>query len=212
MKKKYLSSLFYASMLLLVLAGCSSSNETKAEDPKEDQTEVATDTEKDDAEGSSEEKEEEEAYDDSDLVEAVETSPVYPEVNFQNINWFWGSPDRQSTGGIWVYTSETIPSGYESTVDWETKDLLLVQINDPKYIDHSMEFKALQKIDDDVVKIVVSLKPDDTKTDKEVARRYASVDKDELVGKKFLVETVEGDKVDVGLNVKTSEISGSEEE
>lgn len=210
MKIKYFTSLLYASLLLLVLAGCSSSNETKAEEQTEDQTEVTTETEENNPEGSSEKEEEE--YDEADLVEAVETSPVYPEVTFQNINWFWGSPDRQPTGGIWVYTSETIPSGYETTVDWETKDLLLVQINDPKYIGHSMEFKALQKVDDDVVKIVVGLKPDDTKTDKEVARRYASVDKGELEGKKFLVETVEGDKVNVGLNVKTSEISGSDGE
>ncbi len=201
---------------MLLLVGCSASNETEAQNDK--QSEVTSEQEKDnDQESNKENKEsskenDEESYDDSDLIEAVETSPVYPEITFQNINWFWGSPDRQPTGGIWVYTSETIPSGYESTVDWETKDLLLVQVNDPKYIDHSMDFKALQKIDDDIVKIVVSLKQDDTKTDKEVARRYASVDKGELEGKKFLVETVEGDKVDVGLNVKTSEISGSEAE
>ncbi|RKJ48560.1 hypothetical protein D7X33_33400, partial [Butyricicoccus sp. 1XD8-22] len=115
----------------------------------------------------------------------------------------------QPNGGIWVYTAETIPSGFDDTVDWETKDLLLVQVNDPKYVDHEMEFKALQILEDDVVKIIVSLEPDEYSSNKEVARRYASVEKGQLEGKKFIVETVEGDKVDVGLQVKTSEISGS---
>ncbi len=210
---KLLSSIFYASVLLLVLAGCSSSNETEAQNDPVDQTNVENENkdskEKDNESASSEN--EKESYDESDLVEAVETAPVYPEISLQNINWFYGSPDRQPNGGIWVYTSETIPSGYENTVDWESKDLLLVQVNDPQYIDHEMKIKALQVIEDDVVKIVVSIEPDKYSTDKEVARRYASVDKGQLEGKKFLVETVEGEKVDVGMKVKTSEISGSNE-
>lgn len=209
---KFLSSILYAFFILLVISGCSGSNGTEV------QNEYATDTEnaqENTKENETEEnsdnnnEESEESYNEADLIEAVETGPVYPEVDFQNINWFFGSPDRQPNGGIWVYTAETIPSGFDDTVDWETKDLLLVQVNDPKYVDHEMEFKALQILEDDVVKIVVSLEPDEFSSNKEVARRYASVEKGQLEGKKFIVETVESDKVDVGLQVKTSEISGS---
>nr|WP_106781049.1 hypothetical protein [Lysinibacillus timonensis] len=211
MKVKYLLSIFYVTLTILILVGCSSSNNTEAQNNKDNET-VEAENNKDNKENDENtETEDEQSIDDSDLIEAVETAPVYPEVSFQNINWFFGSPDRQPTGGIWVYTSETIPSGFDNTVDWETEDLLLVQINDPKYVDHDMEYKALQVIDDNVVKIVVSLEADESSTDKEPARRYASVEKGELVGKKFLVETVEGDKIDVGLQVKTSELSDTDE-
>lgn len=209
---KFLSSFLCAFFILLVISGCSSSNGTEAQNENATDTETAQEnTEENNTEESSDKnnKESEESYNESDLIEAVETGPVYPEVDFQNINWFFGSPSRQPNGGIWVYTAETIPSGFDDTVDWETKDLLLVQVNDPKYVDHEMEFKALQILEDDVVKIVVNLEPDEYSSNKEVARRYASVEKGQLEGKKFIVETVEGDKVDVGLQVKTSEISGS---
>lgn len=211
---KYLLSIFYVSLALLVLSGCSS-NEKDEQSENVDQTDIETEKEEKETDISSEKNQEEskdESYDESELIEAVETEQVYPEIPFQNINWFFGSPDRQPNGGIWVYTSETIPSGYEDTIDWELNDLLLVQVNDPKYIDHELEIKALQILDDNVVKIVVSIEPDEYSTDKKAARRYASVEKGQLQGKKFLVETVEGEKVDVGTNVKTSEISGSAEQ
>ncbi len=203
---KYLLSIF--SLTLLVLSGCSS-DEPEVQSEEVDQTDVETNEQEKETNKSSE-KDEEASYDENELIEAVETEQVYPEVSFQNINWFFGSPDRQPNGGIWVYTSETIPSGYEDTIDWESNDMLLVQVNDAQYIDHEMEIKALQILDDNVVKIVVTIEPDEYSSNKEPTRRYASVEKGQLEGKKFLVETVEGDKVDVGVNVKTSELGAEQ--
>lgn len=203
---KYLLSIL--SLTLLVLSGCSS-DESEVQSEEVDQTDVETNEQEKETNKSSE-KDEEASYDENELIEAVETEQVYPEVSFQNINWFFGSPDRQPNGGIWVYTSETIPSGYEDTIDWESNDMLLVQVNDAQYIDHEMEIKALQILDDNVVKIVVTIEPDEYSSNKEPTRRYASVEKGQLEGKKFLVETVEGDKVDVGVNVKTSELGAEQ--
>lgn len=203
---KYLLSIL--SLTLLVLSGCSS-DEPEVQSEEVDQTDVETNEQEKETNKSSE-KDEEASYDENELIEAVETEQVYPEVSFQNINWFFGSPDRQPNGGIWVYTSETIPSGYEDTIDWESNDMLLVQVNDAQYIDHEMEIKALQILDDNVVKIVVTIEPDEYSSNKEPTRRYASVEKGQLEGKKFLVETVEGDKVDVGVNVKTSELGAEQ--
>ncbi|SOC13350.1 hypothetical protein SAMN05880501_107163 [Ureibacillus xyleni] len=193
----------YLCLTLLLLVGCSSNEKEKQEEKIEQTT---TETKKEEAQDGSKNKEDI-SYDETKLVEAVDTAKVYPEITFQNINWFFGSPDRQPYGGIWVYTSETIPSGYDDTIDWEQNDLLLLQVNDAQYVDHELEIKALQILDDNVVKIVVSIEPDEYSTDKKAARRYASVEKGQLGGKKFLVETVEGDQIDVGTEVKTSEIS-----
>lgn len=180
---KLLKWIFISMLVLFLTAACSKD--------KESTTMEVTSEVKDDENGKEQKKERQEEIEEE--TEAKEEAEVYvveetfEEIAFQNVNWFYGSPKRQPKGGIWVFTAEKHPSEIDGTFDWEKEDVLLVQVNDPAYINHGMTIKALQMIDDKTVKIVVSLEAEETEGDK-VPRRYVTVEKDALTGKNFLLE------------------------
>jgi hypothetical protein len=128
----------------------------------------------------------------SEDVEAVSPNKTYKEISFQRINWIMGAPDPESSGGIWVYNKDKHPAGLDDQ-DWDHEDMLYVQASSPTYDDKDITIEKLQVIQDDIVKIVVSME-DSTDTETP-ARDWASVETGELDGKKFIVETTDGKRV-----------------
>lgn len=179
---KVLKWLFISILVLFLAAACS-------KDKKETTKEVTAETK----ENKSEKEQKIEEQKEAEETEAKEESGVYAaeetfeEIAFQNVNWFFGSPERQPKGGIWVFNAEKHAGELAETFEWEKEDVLLVQVNDPAYINHEMTIKRLQLIDDKTIKIVVSLVEEETEGDK-VPRRYVTVEKDALTGKNFLLE------------------------
>jgi hypothetical protein len=181
---KLTKPIFLSLLVLVIAAGCSKEKEVTTK-------EVTAETQEDDNEKEQKKEKQEDAEEKE--TEAKEEAEVYvaeetfEEIAFQNVNWFFGSPERQPKGGIWVFTEEKHAGELDNTFEWEKEDVLLVQINDPAYINHEITIKGLQVIDDKTVKIVVSLDAQETEGDK-VPRRYVTVEKDALTGKSFLLE------------------------
>jgi hypothetical protein len=73
---------------------------------------------------------------------------------------------------------------------------LLIQIGDKKYSGKGMDVTALQKISDDVVKIVVKF-DDYSGESGQDSRRYLFVKKGSLGNKKFIIETENGKRLQV---------------
>lgn len=148
---------------------------------------LVADKEKDGKEKEEKEQKEEEKSD------AVEPGETFEEVSFRHINWMiGGAPDPEGHGGIWLYNKEKHPGSLENN-SWETKDMLLVQASSPEYDKYSLEVKKLQLIESDVVKIVVKLEED---SDDEPAHEYISLNRGDLDGKKFIVESTDGKRVE----------------
>lgn len=72
---------------------------------------------------------------------------------------------------------------------------MLVQVNDPKYIDHELEIKALQILDDNVVKIVVSTEPDEYSTDKKRQEDMHLLKKDSCKAKNSLLKLLKAKRL-----------------
>lgn len=140
-----------------------------------------------------EKKEEEEKKEDDEYAEAQESNETFEEVKFQPINWIGGAPDRQGKGGIWVYNESKHPGDFPDSFNWDEEDVLLIQINDSKYMGKKLNVRGLQKVRDDVVRIVVNLNEDATSDN--APRRYLKVEKGTLDDMKFVVETEDGEKV-----------------
>jgi hypothetical protein len=73
---------------------------------------------------------------------------------------------------------------------------LLIQIGDKKYLGNGMDVTALQKVSNDVVKIVVRF-DDYFGESGQDPRRYLFVKKGSLDNKKFIVETENGERLQV---------------
>ena len=71
--------------------------------------------------------------------------------------------------------------------------MLLVQASSPKYDKYSLKVRKLQVIKSDVVKIVVKLEEDN---DDKPAHEYISLNRGDLDGMKFIVETTDGKPVE----------------
>ncbi|MBP2239737.1 hypothetical protein J2Z40_000290 [Cytobacillus eiseniae] len=175
---------FLSVLLLILTVGCS-----KAEEPTKEK--VTADV-KDEEQQENEQKEDEEVESEETKEEPVEAEVYEPEetfeeIAFQNVDWFFGSPDRQPKGGIWLFTAEKHAGELDDTFEWEKEDVLLIQVNDPAYINHEMTIKGLQIVDEKTVKIVAALKEKSSEGDK-APRRYVKVEKDALAGKGFLLE------------------------
>lgn len=180
---KGIKSVFLILLLLVLAAGCS---QEKKETSQEVNAENKDDKQKKER---SEDKKEKSKEEEEEAVEAesYEAEQTYEEIPFQNVNWFYGSPERQEKGGIWVFTGEKHAGEIDDTFTWEEEDVLLVQINDPQYKNHEMDIKGLQIIDDETVKIIVSVNKLEDEGDV-VPRRYATIKKGSLEGKKFKLE------------------------
>lgn len=179
---KVLKWILISTLILFLAAACS---KDKKETTKEVTAEMKeNESEKEQKKEEQKEAEETEANEGSGIYAAEET---FEEIAFQNVNWFYGSPERQPKGGIWLFNAEKHAGELAETFEWEKEDVLLVQVNDPAYINHEMTIKRLQLIDDKTIKIVVSLVEEETEGDK-VPRRYVTVEKDALTGKNFLLE------------------------
>ncbi|PTM57532.1 hypothetical protein [Desmospora activa] len=140
-----------------------------------------------------EETEEEKKKEDDEYAEAQESNETYEEIKFRPISWIGGAPDRQGKGGIWVYNESKHPGNFPDSFDWSEEDVLLIQINESQYKGKKLNVRGLQKVRDDVVRIVVNLEEDGTGDD--APRLYLKVDKGALDDMKFVVETEDGEKV-----------------
>ncbi|OYD07494.1 hypothetical protein [Paludifilum halophilum] len=167
-----------AGFMIFLLTGCAAlmSDEGKDEEKKGE-------------EAKAEEKKEE----NEEIEGAQAANETFEEIEFQPINWIMGAPDRQPKGGFWVYTKEKHPGNISDSFDWDQNDVLLVQISDKKHYGKKLVPKALQVLDDDVVKVVVKL--DEDGSEGKAPRRYIKVDKGALDGKKFIVETQDGERL-----------------
>ncbi|MBS4189624.1 hypothetical protein KHA94_05285 [Bacillus sp. FJAT-49705] len=177
---KLVKSIGCVLFLLALVAGCSQETKVTKEEVKLGEKDQE-DTNKNKENESENKKQEEEK------TEAYEPEETFEEIAFQNVDWFFGSPKLQPKGGIWVYNAEKHPGEIEETFEWETEDVLLVQINDPNYKNHKLTIKGLQNVDNETVKIVASFKAlenDEGKT----PRRYITIEKSSLDGKKFVIE------------------------
>ncbi|WP_102275422.1 hypothetical protein [Cytobacillus massiliigabonensis] len=182
---KLMKWIFISTLVLFLAAACS---KDKEESTKEVTAEAKEDeSEKEQKKEKQQEETEEKAAEAKEDAEVYVAEQTFEEIAFQNVNWFFGSPERQPKGGIWVFTAEKHAGELKETFDWEKEDVLLVQVNDPAYVNHAMTIKGLQIVDDKTVKIVVSLEAEETESDK-VPRRYVTVEKNSLTGKNFLLE------------------------
>ncbi|WP_139179518.1 hypothetical protein [Lihuaxuella thermophila] len=125
-------------------------------------------------------------------AEAVAPNQTFKEIEFTNINWIMGAPDPEPTGGIWLWNKDRHPAGLDDQ-DWDHEDMLYVQAS-KKYQHQNINIEKLQVIDQDVVKIVVSWEKDIGR--EAPARDWVSVETGALDGKKFIVEDMEGKKVE----------------
>lgn len=125
--------------------------------------------------------------------EAVAPNQTFKEIPFQRINWIMGTPDVEPQAGIWVYTRDKHPADLDDQ-DWDHEDMLYVQASS-KYKDQDIEIRKLQVISKDVVKVVVALTKDIGRD--APPRDWATVEVGALDGKKFIVETLDGKKVDI---------------
>jgi hypothetical protein len=127
-----------------------------------------------------------------DLSEAQPAQETYEEIPFTLINWKEGEPERQPHGGVWVYTKEKHPAMFEDTLDWNNKDMLLVQIKDESYMGKGLKIKALQKIRPKVTRILVEFDEEGGKAGK-APRRYAEIPKGSIGPQnQFVIQTVDG--------------------
>ncbi|WP_078552293.1 hypothetical protein [Bacillus alkalicellulosilyticus] len=190
-------------LLTLLISGCSFLSSSTDGDEMEEKTEVTEENKTDEETSSSEDPVEPTSVEEGDETDtneidtsaAVAPNQSLPEISVQNITWYFGVPDRQPNAGIWVYTEDNHPSAL-SNVNFDNNDVLLVQISNEEYYGSSMDIRALQVVDENVVRIVVRL--DEPEPDSnEQARRYANVPKGELDGKSFIVETEDGEPLSV---------------
>jgi len=143
-----------------------------------------------DASGDEKEKEKEEKKED---LGAVEPSKTYKEIEFTDINWIMGEPASESEPGVYIYNKEKHPSSL-SDQDWDHSDMLYVQANPDKYKGKSLSISKLQVIQKDVVKIVVSLNQK-SNSDGDPPETWVEIEAGALDGKKFIVETKDGERV-----------------
>lgn len=122
--------LIVVGLFIMQLAACHSNQNTNGESKKENEVK----TEK---KGTVKEEEPE-------LTEGAAPEKTYKEVDFQNVTWGFGTPDREAKGGVWIYTKEKHPKKFDTTFKWDTNDVLLVQINNPKYKGNRLIPKKLQ--------------------------------------------------------------------
>ena len=130
-----------------------------------------------------------------DLSEAQSAQETYEEISFTLINWKEGAPERQPQGGVWVYTKEKHPAMFQETIDWNSKDMLLVQIEDKKYLGKGLKIKALQIIQPGVTRILVEFEGEGGEVG-EAPRRYAEIPKGSIDPEnKFIIQTVDGQTI-----------------
>lgn len=171
---KYVTFLAALVLIISMVTGCGTSSNADGEKPDQQQ---------------------EQAKESADISSAQSAQKTYPEIPFTLINWMNGVPDRQPQGGVWIYTKEQHPAMFEETLDWDTNDMLLVQLKDPKFIGKSMDITALQVIKPDLIRILVKFEDDGV--DGEAARRYAEIKKGAIDPQKakFIIETADGQKI-----------------
>jgi ABC-type enterochelin transport system substrate-binding protein len=138
-------------------------------------------------------KEEQKSEETASTADAVEPNQAHKEIEFKSINWIMGAPDPEPTAGIWVYNKDKHPSSLDNQ-DWDHEDMLYVQAS-KKYKHQQITIKKLQVIENDVIKIIVSWEKD---IGRELPPRdYVTVETGALDGKKFIVEDMDGQKVDI---------------
>lgn len=203
MKKKPMLSLLAALFLLLILGACSSdneqiSNEGTAEDNhlEDDSTNETVVNAEDEKENNLETEEPKESKD-NEAVEATALSKNENTISFTRINWMLGAPPRKPEAGIWLYTEDDHPSSKTNTFNFEKNDVLLYQVGDEKYRGHVLRAQRIVLEDNDIARIVVRVhsKPDEEADPEELemARQYLNVEKGALRGKRFIVETEDGE-------------------
>lgn len=103
----------------------------------------------------------------------------------------------KSEGGIWYFTEEDHPGNMGDLADWETDDLLLVQLGDEEYRGYELEPVSVQLLDAETAKIVLDLKEGDDAGSKNAdpARTFIEVYRGVLKYKNFIVESKDGEKL-----------------
>lgn len=118
---------------------------------------------------------------------------------FEDAYWDDMSEDfpRRSSGGIWYYTEEKHPGNIDDIFEWDEVDVLHIQLSDKEYYGYVIYPIGVELLEDDVVKVVLKLKKGKTHgtSDAEAARVLIEVKKGELEGKKFSVETEDGERL-----------------
>lgn len=181
-------------LLVIMLAGCGGEKETTTT-PEEEEPGVQQEEQnkKEETEEQKESGEDEASPASNKLIEAAKkANTVNPEIKFREINWMMGAPKRQPTGGIWIFSGENHPQEISNSFNWETKDVLLIQISNEEYKGYGLNIRSLQILNDEVINVLVELSaPDD---EKELApRRYIEVDKGTLDGKLLVISTHDGE-------------------
>lgn len=184
-------ALIGVAVSLLFITACGSTDEVNNEKDKENVGEV-------DVEG---ELEEDVIEIKDDPVEATAPGAVQPseqlyneEISFQQVNWIGGAPSIHDEAGLWIYTKENHPGTIADNFNWEEEDVLEWQISNEEFFKYRMRTKALEIVDDNVVKIVVEVGEEEL-TERRRERRnqnFLIVERGALEGKSFIIETTDG--------------------
>lgn len=130
-----------------------------------------------------------------------EEQPWFEQIRFK-YSWEYDVVPRASTGGIWYYTEEKHPGTLDNMddqdINWGKEDILHIQLSNKEYYGHEIKVHSIEYVKGDLVKVTVSLKPDEKgyqAKEEDAARVFIKVDKGSLEDKKFIVETDEGEKL-----------------
>ncbi|QQK81391.1 hypothetical protein HUG20_16735 [Salicibibacter cibi] len=194
----------------LMLTACGEGEETASEPNDSDETKEETDSEEasTESEGTTQEDEEDNATNEDDTNEenTEGVAPSDPDdtidtVDFQRVTWIgYGYPDRQPEAGVWLYTEDNQPDDDDKEFDdLDQQDVLLYQTDD--YMGHELRAQQIVLEDDDTARVIVDIHREphesDDEEDYEMPRQYLSVEKDELRDKEIIVETEDGDTLNV---------------
>jgi hypothetical protein len=173
---------------LLVLSGCGATGRTSESGVKQ-LTPSSPAQKPDEGKRSTAAADTASATDNAQASRAKPAKQAFPEIEFEPVRWIGGAPTGPAGSGVWVYTKAAHP-GNISSIDWETKDLLLVQLPTDRYAGYGVTITALQPIAPDVVRIVCRLTPPSptNSSDKyRQPREYAMVRTAALADKRFIV-------------------------
>ncbi|MCS1350048.1 hypothetical protein [Mechercharimyces sp. CAU 1602] len=108
---------------------------------------------------------------------------------------------HMSTGGIWYFNEFEHPGNSSEKFNFDEYDILHIQLSDKEYYGHIIDPLGIEIINDSTVRVVLTMKEDSgfvfqrEAKESEPARVYIKVKKGALKGKKFLVETDQGEKL-----------------
>ena len=104
--------------------------------------------------------------------------------------------DASSQNGIYVFTKEKKPGHFGNSERWDDYDLLWVQPSDKAYDGYQILITNLEIISDDTIRVIVVLRKGESDPD-EPAFTQVWAEKGALEGKKFIVETGDGETLTV---------------